>query len=516
MTGTLLAFYLIPKKAQWCFLLVCSYIFYTIADPRYLIFIAATTVTVWFAAIKVEKINNEQKEYLKAHKGEISKADKQAYKDRMKSRRWKWLLICLLLNLGILSVTKYTNFMINNINDIFSGAVSLKPVDIIVPLGISFYTFQSLGYLIDVYRAKHEAQHNIFKFALFVSFFPQLAQGPICRYSDLAPSLLAQHRFDRKNFSYGVMRILWGYFKKVVIADRVVTGLSAIVGSTEYTGAYVLCAMFFYALQLYCDFTGGIDITIGIAEAMGIKVTENFNLPYFSKNIKEYWNRWHITMGSWFTDYIFYPISVCSPMLKLSKWSRKHLPAGIGKRVTVYIACFVVWLATGIWHGAAWHFVAWGLTNYVVIMISQELEPAYAKFHKRFKVKDKAFYTVFQIIRTICLMSAIRMFDCYRDVGTTFKMMWSMITSFRFSTFYDGSLMKIGLTASDYMILAVGTAVVLTVSIIKARKGSVRDGIYARSSIGFYNICAVLLVSTLVFGAYGVGYDQSQFIYTQF
>jgi len=512
----LLGYYIVPKKIQWCFLLTASYVFYTIADPRFLIFILTTTVTVWFTSIKIEKINIEQKAYIKEHKAELSKAEKQAYKDKMKSRRWKWLLLGLLFNMGILSVTKYTNFVLKNIHGIFSDASSFKPVNLIIPLGISFYTFQSLGYIIDVYRGKSEAQHNFFKFALFVSFFPQLAQGPISRYGDLAPTLFAEHRFEHKNFSYGLMRIMWGYFKKVVIADRIITAVTTLVGGSEYTGTYVFCAMFFYAFELYCDFTGGIDITIGIAEAMGIKVTENFNLPYFSKNIKEYWNRWHITMGSWFTDYIFYPISVCGPMLKLSKWSRKHLPAGIGKRVTVYFSCFVVWLATGIWHGAAWNFIVWGLTNYVVIMVSQELEPLYAKFHNRFGFKGKAPYEFFQIMRTVFLMSAIRMFDCYRNVGLTFKMMWSMITDFSFSAFTDGSLMKIGLTASDYMILLVGFAVVLGVSIIKLKKGSVRDGLYARSSLCFYNVMAVLLVVTLVYGAYGVGYDSSQFIYTQF
>ena len=249
---------------------------------------------------------------------------------------------------------------------------------------------------------------------------------------------------------------------------------------------------------------------------MGIRVTENFNLPYFSKNIKEYWNRWHITMGSWFTDYIFYPISVCGPMLKLSKWSRSHLPKAIGKRVTVYLSCFVVWLATGIWHGAAWNFVAWGLTNYVVIMVSQELEPLYAKFHARFGWKGKTAYEIFQILRTVVLMSAIRMFDCYRDVPLTFRMMGSMFTSFRLSTFWDGSLLQIGLSSSDYAVLLIGFAVVLSVSLLKLKAGNVRDKLYEKPAFLFYQMMAVLLIAILVLGAYGVGYDSSQFIYTQF
>ena len=221
-------------------------------------------------------------------------------------------------------------------------------------------------------------------------------------------------------------------------------------------------------------------------------------------------------MGSWFTDYIFYPISVCGPMLRLSKWSRTHLPKAIGKRVTVYLSCFAVWLATGIWHGAAWNFVVWGLTNYVVIMASQELEPLYARFHGRFHWKGKPAYEAFQILRTVFLMSAIRMFDCYRDVPLTFKMIWSIFTSFRLSAFFDGSLLSIGLSASDYAVLTVGFAVVLGVSLIKRRKGSVRDLFYRKPALLFYQIMAVLLIAILVLGAYGEGYDASQFIYTQF
>ncbi|MBQ3229630.1 MAG: MBOAT family protein [Clostridia bacterium] len=514
---TLVLFYVIPKKAQWPFLLAASYAFYAIADWRYLVFIATTTVSVYLVARKVEKINLEQKEYIKLHKSELTKEEKQKYKNKMKAKRWKWLLLCLFFNLGILAVTKYTNFVLHNVHNIINDAAEFKPVDMIVPLGISFYTFQSLGYIIDVYRGKQEAQKNIFKFALFVSFFPQLAQGPISRYGDLAPTLFAEHRFERKTVTSGVMRILWGYFKKVVIADRLITGVTTLIGNTdEYSGAFVFVAMLFYAFQLYCDFTGGIDITIGIAEAMGIKVAENFNLPYFSKNIKEYWNRWHITMGTWFTDYIFYPISVCGPMLKLSKWSREHLPKGIGKRVTVYLASFAVWLTTGIWHGAAWNFIVWGLMNFVVIMVSQELEPLYAKFHKKVHIKEKAFYGVFEIVRTILLMSAIRMFDCYRDVPMTFKMVGTMFTDFDFSVFTNGELLNIGLTTADYAILLIGFAVVLAVSLFKLHGVDVRERLYNKPFGCCYHIMAALLIVILVYGAYGVGYDPSQFIYTQY
>ncbi|MBE5932446.1 MAG: MBOAT family protein [Lachnospiraceae bacterium] len=508
-------YYALPKKSQWVQLLVFSYVFYFIADPRYLIFIVVTTVSTYLVSLKLKKINDITDGYIKEHK-ELTRDEKKAYKAQMKAKKWRWLLLCLILNIGILSVTKYTNFVINNINNLLSGSSQLKAVDMIIPMGISFYTFQTMGYIIDVYRGKHEPQKNPFKLALFVSFFPQLVQGPISRYGDLSKTLFSEHKFDCKVISSGIMRILWGYFKKVVIADRLISAVTTLVSETEtYVGAYVFVAMMFYAFELYCDFTGGIDITIGIAEVLGITLAENFNLPYFSKNIKEYWNRWHITMGSWFTDYIFYPISVCGPMLKLSKWSRSHLGDFIGKRVPVYLSSFVVWLTTGIWHGAAWNFIVWGLMNFVVIMISQELEPLYAKFHSKFNVKGKMPYEIFQIIRTILLMSCIRMFDCYRDVPLTFKMIGTMFTEINPEVIVNGALLNIGLTMWDYLVLLVGLIVVLGVSIVKVKVGTIRDKLYEKP-FAYYGLMGLMLVTIIVFGAYGVGYDSSQFIYNQF
>ena len=333
-----LLYYLVPKRFQWKLLLAASYLFYFIAGPSWLLYILATTVSIYFAAIWIEETGRQQKDYIKAHREQLSKEEKKAYKDRMKARQWRYLLVCLLLNLGILAVVKYTNFAISNVNGLLRLAGSARQFDfwdIALPMGISFYTFQALGYLIDVYRGTVAAERNPFRLALFVSFFPQLIQGPISRFGDLAQSLYEEHKFDTKQFGFGLERILWGYFKKLVIADRILTGVNTIIRDTgNYRGAYVFVGMLFYALELYADFTGGIDITIGIAQALGIGVKENFNRPYFSKSVKEYWRRWHITMGTWFTDYIFYPISVCKPMLKLSKFARAHLGENIGKKST--------------------------------------------------------------------------------------------------------------------------------------------------------------------------------------
>ena len=226
-------YYLLKGDWQWLFLLLASYIFYFLADPRYLIFIAVTTVTTFFAAKKISDKKEAFEGWFKEHKKEYEKEERKALKAKEHSIEKKIFLACLLFNLGILAVTKYTNFTIANINSIlntFGRADGISFVDLIIPMGISFYTFQSMGYLIDVFNGKFKAQDNLFKFALFVSFFPQLVQGPISRYADLSETLYAEHRFNWQQVSFGLERILWGFFKKLVIADRILVAVQMIFG----------------------------------------------------------------------------------------------------------------------------------------------------------------------------------------------------------------------------------------------------------------------------------------------
>lgn len=514
-----LLYYTVPKKLQWKFLLLASYVFYFLADPSYLLYILATTITTYLAARQIQIRKDAFSVKFAGVKKELDKEQRKALKSQEKKRQFRLMLFCLLFNLGILAVVKYTNFAISNVNSLihlFGGSRTLSFVNLILPMGISFYTFQSMGYLIDVYQEKYQAEKNPFKLALFVSFFPQLVQGPISRFDELSESLFTEHKADYRTITFGLQRIMWGFFKKLVIADRMLTAVNTIIKDTEtYQGAFVFVGMLFYALELYADFTGGIDITIGVAQTMGIKVAENFRRPYFSKNIKEYWKRWHITMGTWFTDYIFYPISICKSMQRLSKFSRKHFGEQIGKRIPVYLSSFVVWFTTGIWHGASWNFIAWGIGNFVVIMISQELEPLYYRFHSRFHVDGKLFYKIFQVVRTVLLMSCLRMFDCYRDVPLTFKMFGTMFTRFRISDLSPAAFLGLGLNGWDYLILAAGTLLLITISLIQ-RRGSVRERVLALKLPVRFLIWYGLLLAVIVFGAYGIGYSASQFIYNQF
>lgn len=512
-------YYVVPKKLQWPLLLLASYVFYFFSGAQNLCYIVFTTISTYLITGQIQKSIDIQSDYLREHKKEMSRAERKAYKEAGKKKQWRLLLLCLILNIGMLAVVKYTNFVIYNINGILTMAKSDMQIsfwNIALPMGISFYVFQTMGYAIDVYRGKYRAESNPFRLALFVSFFPQLIQGPISRFDDLAKSLFEPHSFDKRTVAFGLQRILWGFFKKLVIADRIVVAVNEIIGDTgTYSGAWVFVGMMFYALELYADFTGGIDITIGIAQTMGIKVTENFIRPYFSKNIKEYWNRWHITMGSWFTDYIFYPISVCQPMLKLSRFSRTHFGEQAGKRVTVYLSCFVVWFATGIWHGASWNFIVWGLGNCVVILVSQELEPFYRWFHGKVHVSGTFGWRMFQVIRTVLLMSCLRTFDCYRDVPLTFRMFGSIFTTWNWRELFSGALLELGLGISDYIVVLIGFFLLLGVSLAQ-RSGAVREKIAAKCYCVRFVIWFGLFLLILLWGTYGIGYDASQFIYNQF
>ena len=511
-------YYLIPKRGQWLLLLVGSLLFYAAAGWRFLIFLVVTATTVWFAARRIDEIGAAGAAWLKEHKAELSPEEKKAKKAAVKKRQHGVFLAGLLLNLGILAVLKYTNFVIANVNSLLSAlqARTLAGVDLILPLGISFYTFQAVGYLIDVNRGKVKAERNYLRFLLFVGFFPQLVQGPISRFDQLSETLYGPHDLDWQNISHGLRRIVWGYFKKVVVADRILTAVLTITGKPEtYSGAMVLVGMLFYAIELYADFTGGIDISIGAAEMLGIRLAENFDRPYLSRSVEEYWRRWHITMGTWFRDYIFYPLSVSKGMLKLSKWSRQHLGNGFGKRLSVYVSTTIVWFATGIWHGAAWNFVVWGLLNGFAIIISQELTPFYDWFHKHVPVEGKPGWAVFQTVRTFFLMCLFRSLDCYRDVPLTFRMWWSILAKGNFSALTDGTLLKLGLTGADYLVIALGVALMLTVSLLAGKK-PVRQRLDEAPALVRSLGTALMILVILVFGAYGIGYDASAFIYGQF
>ena len=509
-------YYIVPKRFQWLLLLAADVVFYACAGWKGLCFMAATVIVSWAATNLMGASLRGQKAFLSSDEGRaLERAERRAFKKRSERYRKRIFILALVADLGILAALKYTNFIITNVNAAFGSSVAA--VDWVLPLGISFYTFQTVSYVIDVYWEKVEPEKNILRVALFTSFFPLLIQGPISRFGDLKDTLFAEHRADFKQICFGFQRILWGYFKKLVIADRLLVAVTALCGDpTTYTGAYVLIGAVLYAAELYADFTGGIDITIGVAQVLGVKVQENFIRPYFSRNIAEYWRRWHISMGTWFKDYIFYPLSVAPWLLKLSKSARKKISDGFGRKLSVYVSTIVTWFLTGLWHGAAWNFVVWGLLNAFFILLAEEFKPVSRRFREKHEELVSGFgYRIFETLRTFFLMCSLRILDCYRDVAVSFKAFGSIFTDFNWSSAFSGELLRLGLSGADYIIAAAGVAVMFAVSCVQEKRGSVREALWEKPVLS-YAVFFALAVAVLTFGAYGVGYDASQFIYNQF
>lgn len=512
-------YYTVPRRFQWKLLLAGNLFFYWFAGWQSFAYISATTLTTFLTARRIHSLSMQQDAWLSQNRASLSKEARKAWKAKAKTVRMRWLAACLVFNFGILAVVKYTGFAAQNVNSlaaVFGSGALLPAVSFVLPMGISFYTFMAMGYLLDVYWGKCAAEQNLGRFALFVTFFPQLVQGPISRFGALQKTLYAEHRWDSRLAALGAQRILWGLAKKRIVADRLAIPLAALTADpAQYSGVYVLAVMFLYAVQLYADFTGGIDVALGAAQMLGIELAENFQRPFFSKNTAEYWRRWHITMGTWFRDYLFYPLSVSRPILKLHQKCRGRFGT-FGKRISVHVCTLSVWLVTGLWHGANWNFVVWGLLNGIVIVVSEELKPLYTRFHARFpRLAGTRAWDAVQIARTFWLMSAIRVLDVYRDVPLTFHLAGTVFTSFHPSVLWNGSFLALGLGAGDWAVAALGAGAMLLCSLL-GRKEPVREQIVRRGPDWVWGVCALLALLILVFGVYGVGYDASQFIYNQF
>jgi len=517
--GVLLIVYaVVPRRFRWFVLLAGSMAFYGFAGAFFLIYICSTIVITYVCTMLIKRIHVKRDAAVST---ETEKDAKRAIKDRTKIASRILTAVCLVLILGILAMVKYTDFAISNINSVLGllgygrqfGLLGLA-----LPMGISFYTFQTVGYVVDVYREKAEIESNPLKLALFVSFFPQVVQGPISRFGELSKTLYSGNPITRFTMARGANRILWGFFKKLVIADRLWPALAVLsAGPDEYQGIYYLLNIALYAIILFCDFTGGIDIAIGAAELFGIKLPENFNRPFYSRSIQEYWQRWHMTMYSWFRDYVFYPVAASKKMLKFSKAAKKVVGNDIAKRLPVHITLIFVWFLTGLWHGATWNFIAWGLANGVVLMISLELAPLYERFNTRFPtLADNRVYRCFQIFRTFWLMNMIRSFDIYDGVGTTFKMMGSIVTNFSLSEFLTNGVSELSLPVKDYLSAGAGLLVVFWISWLGRGEIDYRERLDNFKWPLRYVAVGLILFMTIVFGVYGYGFDARQFIYNVF
>ena len=520
VTLALVLYYIVPAKFRWIVLLIASYAFYAQSGAADLVYIVITTVTSFICAALIEKKSDEQKAYLQDNKETLSKEDKKAYKANVKKSQKLILILGLVINFGILIYLKYANISIAYINLYrltWFGSTDFIPfIRVLLPLGISFYTFQTMGYLIDIYYGKYKRERNLFRFALYVSFFPQIVQGPISRFGQLAPQLFEAKKFDICRIRSGFCRIMWGLFKKLIIADRLSAYVHSVMEQKDvFPGLYVLLAVFFYSMQIYGDFSGGIDVAIGVAEMFGIELTENFERPFFSKSISEYWQRWHITLGTWFKDYIFYPLSLNKGIIKLGRKTREKGLETLGKRIPIYIPMFFVWALTGMWHGSESRYVVWGLFNFVFIVLGTELEPVSKRIVGALKLSESSVaMRAYRAFKTFWLMSFLRLFDINRDVGEAFRAFRSIFTgwsSFDITKVYE----NLSLPKEDFIVAVSAIAVMFVFDLIQ-RKGSVRARVFALPIFARWAIISLLVAAVAVFGYYGPGYDAASFIYGAF
>ncbi len=514
-----LIYFIVPKKGQWVVLLAASYFFYWINSHWLILVMFATTVVTWLTGLAIQKTGEKGKRYLAEHPDLDKKAKKQ-FQSIQKKRQKRIMLAGVLFDLFVLLFLKYYNFFADSVNPLlgkFGG--SLPGLRLLLPLGISFYTLQAMAYLIDLNRNKISADHNLPHFMLFMSFFPQILQGPIARYSQLAGQLYESHRFDYQRFCRGCQLILWGFMKKLILADRIAVPVNQIFNSYgDYNGLIVFLGAAGYGLQIYADFSGGMDIARGVAEILGIELVLNFKQPYFSTSVEDFWRRWHITLGSWMRDYIFYPLSLSKAFAKVGKRARKIFGTSAGKKIPPFIAMFIVYFLVGIWHGAEWKYIAYGIWNGLFIMFGILLSDVYASMRKTCRVREESTtWRVIQIIRTFLIISWGRFFSRGISLGAALSMMRSVFVDLKDLSFLtDGSLIALGLNHANWTILAIMAVVLFLVDFAHERGVEIRQTIGNQAIVVRWVIYLVAFFAVVLFGIYGPGYDAASFIYQQF
>ena len=436
-------------------------------------------------------------------------------------------IITVVINIALLCAVKYYNVIglaaerlnlmfgaVNGANSFFLYAV---------PVGMSFYVLQTTGYILDCRWEKIAPEKNFFKVLLFSTYFPQLMSGPMNTYASLSAEFekAKEVKFDFSRISDGAVRVAWGFFKKLVIAERAAIVVNKIYADhLTYTGWFIPLGVFFFAIQLYTDFSGCMDVVIGVSHMLGIELPENFNCPFFSKNVKEYWRRWHITLGAWLRDYLMYPVLKSTPLIKIGDWSKAKFGKKNGKKVPTYIALLILWFAVGYWHGGLWNYVIGsGILHFIYIVLGMIFEPWFKKIRPKIGA-DKLYFRIFQSVRTFILMLTGFVFFRSASVGDAVDMYAAIFrkseTAFNWTNFT-----ATGMTLAHLIVLIVA---VLIVCVVDAYKYQPSEDDQPRSAIAFlrskgvvllWAAFMVLVLATLIFGMYGLGYDSGSFIYAR-
>jgi D-alanyl-lipoteichoic acid acyltransferase DltB (MBOAT superfamily) len=461
--GIVTLYFSIPHKYRWVLLLLGSYFFYMCWNWKYISLIIFSTVIDYYAGRRMAALPERQ-------------------------QRKKYLILSLLTNLGLLFTFKYFNFFVDSLNTtflFFDFNFLIPSLEVLLPVGISFYTFQTLSYSIDVYRGKIEHEKHFGIFALYVSFFPQLVAGPIERASRLLPQFYQKNNFDQARVVSGLRLMLWGLFKKIVVANRLAIYVDAVYGNAElHSGLTLLVATYFFAFQIYCDFSGYSDIAIGAARVLGYDLMKNFNRPYFSKNINEFWSRWHISLSTWFRDYLYIPLG----------GNRKGVPR-------MFINILIVFLVSGMWHGANWTFLAWGALHGLFAMLSRLTLGARDRLVDALKI-PKSVVNGFRIFITFQLVCLAWIYFRAGSISDANYIVHSIFTA-------PGGLFIPALDQFMYGLIAI--FLLLMGDAAQEVTNLSQKFVLRPRTVRWASYIAIIIITILI----GV-FDESQFIYFQF
>lgn len=511
-----LIYYLVPKKIQWCVLLVSSLVFFVMSSGILTVYMLAATLIIYLGALWL----NKKSEDFEAHKKDMEKAERKAAKKQLKKAQKLRLALIVVAVLGILVVLKYCNLGVeiaNFFNGIFHTGVTFEKFSIILPLGISYYSLMAVSYVTDVYRGIIKAEKNPLRVLLFVSYFPHIVEGPFDRYKDLSAQFNAPHKFDYDSFCKGMILVLFGFFKKMVIADRLGITVSEVFNNAQdHSGPAIVIATVMYTFQLYCDFSGCIDIVSGVSELFGIKVAENFRQPFFSKSINEFWRRWHITLGLWLKEYVYYPVILSGHFKAVDKFAKKHLKSNhLINVIPAAYALFFVWFSNGLWHGASMKYILYGLYYYFLMMLGELCKPLFEKMKDKLHIKEgNKPFAIFQMLRTFVIVNIGMLLFRSETVGEFSGLIKQSLTSFNY---WVGTKEVIGMS-KEIIYGVVGVMVILIISIIREKHSDTnfREVLYSKPFILRYCLILILIISIMVCGVYGPGYNASDFVYAQF
>lgn len=504
-------YYIVPVRYRWIVLLTASGAFYLLSSFKTFLFLVFTATVTFFGGKYIGKQNGAHKAYLKEH-GQLSRDDKKKLKAELQKRKRKIVALVLIVNFGILAAVKYFYPYMEAL-----GIEGRFDLGILIPLGISFYTFQTAAYMIDLYRGKIEADQSLPRFFLFVSFFPHIIQGPIARYDQLAEQLYQGHRFSYENLAHGAQLIMWGFFKKLVIADRAAVLVNQVFDNyQDHQGMVVFTALLFYSIQIYGDFSGGIDIARGAAQMMGIDMAHNFKRPYFSDSISEFWRRWHMSLSFWCRDYIFYTISLSKTFGKAGKSLRRILGDRVGKLFPVLVAQMATFLTIGIWHGAEFKYIAYGLYNGGIIILGLLMEPYLKRAVDVLRINTGSRgWKLFQIARTFILIVIGRIFPISLSFSAAIYSFLSMFKGSGNIPFHE-EIFSLGLESADFAVILAGCIIWFIISFKQERGTKIRDSLDGKPAAVRWAAYLILASVILVLGMYGPGYDAGAFIYRGF